>query len=378
MLSASYADDTVDWHENTGLGLSATRSIAAGAGGAAAVHAADLDGDGDADVLYAAYLDDAIYWHENLGSGAFAERRAVTVAADGAWDVHSADLDGDGDADVLSASLFEDTVGWHENLGGGRFAMRRAISTRTLGAVSVHAVDLDGDGDADVLSASLFEDTVGWHENLGGGRFAMRRAISTRTLGGFRCMRWTWTGTATGRAVGIAVRGHGRLAREPGRRGVLRASADLHGDVERGLGARGGPEWRRHCRGVVGPGVEWRDCMARTPGSRNSGQRDIGGRPESATGSDWEFAVTRPPPLAMPADAAGQDPVRTNGTTGSAAASLQFSDARLLADDISGGRSVYPADLDGDGDLDVLAASFRTPRSVGSKTRATGRSRRDT
>ena len=305
----------MNWHENAGLGLSATRPIAAGVDGAAAVHAADLDGDGDADVLYAAYLDDALYWHENLGGGGVrrpASRdggrgRSVGTYMPPTW-METATRT------CCSASLLDDTVGWFENLGGGTFAGRRAISMETLGAVSVHAADLDGDGDADVLSASLFDDGVGWHENLGGGAFAERRAISTQTLGAVSVHAADLDGDGDARrAVGIAV-GRQRLdgtrtwaaGRSPGavrsRRGCWGAVsvhvADLDGDGDMDvlaaasldgamywhenlgggeftvprvlwagpLGAasmhRHGPEWRRHRRCVAGRSAEWTDCKA--------------------------------------------------------------------------------------------------------------------
>lgn len=48
--------------------FSAQRVIATDAGSARSVHAADLDGDGDTDVLSASWYDGKIAWHENLGT----------------------------------------------------------------------------------------------------------------------------------------------------------------------------------------------------------------------------------------------------------------------------------------------------------------------
>ena len=180
VLSASRNDDKIAWHENLGNGtFSAQRVLTTDADGAHSVHAADLDGDGDADVLSASRNDDKIAWHENLGGGTFSAQRVVSTDADRPWSVHAADLDGDGDADVLSASENDDKIAWHENLGDGAFSTQRVLTTAAAGAVSVHAADLDGDGDADVLSASRDDDKIAWHENLGGGAFSTQRVLAT-------------------------------------------------------------------------------------------------------------------------------------------------------------------------------------------------------
>ena len=185
VLTASFFDDKIAWHENLGGGaFSEQRIITTAAQGAEWVHAVDLDGDGDADVLTASQNDDKIAWHENLGDGAFSEQRVITTQADGARSVHAADLDGDGDADVLSASVEDDKIAWHENLGGGEFSAQRVITTNADGAYTVHAADLDGDGDADVLSASGRDSKIAWYANLGGGAFSAQRVITTNAADG--------------------------------------------------------------------------------------------------------------------------------------------------------------------------------------------------
>lgn len=93
----------------------------------------------------------------------------VSLADDGASSVIAVDLDADGDTDLLSASAHNDTIAWHENLGGSppSFAAR-VISTTAQGASSVFATDLDNDGDVDVLSASQDDDKIAWYESDGG------------------------------------------------------------------------------------------------------------------------------------------------------------------------------------------------------------------
>jgi len=58
------------------------------------------------------------------------------------------------------------------------------ITTKARSARSVFAADIDGDGHQDVLSASAFDDTVAWYENTdGAGTFGAPRVISDEVDG---------------------------------------------------------------------------------------------------------------------------------------------------------------------------------------------------
>jgi uncharacterized repeat protein (TIGR01451 family) len=186
VLSATIGDDRIAWHENLGGGtFGGQQIISTSADGANSVYAVDLDGDGDMDVLSASYYDAKIVWYENLGGGTIdTTQQIISTSADGAYAVHATDLDGDGDMDVLSASYSDDKIAWYENLGGGTIdTTQQIISTNADGARSVHATDLDGDGDMDVLSASYSDDKIAWYENLGGGAFSGQQIISTSADG---------------------------------------------------------------------------------------------------------------------------------------------------------------------------------------------------
>ena len=171
MLSASGDDDKIAWYENTdGLGtFGPEQVITLNANYAVFVYAADLDGDGDADVLSASKVDDKIAWYENTdGLGTFGPQQVITTSADGAWSVYATDLDCDGDVDVLSASRHDNKIAWYENTDGfGTFGPQQVITTDADWAHCVYAADLDGDGDVDVLSASMVDDKIAWYENMG-------------------------------------------------------------------------------------------------------------------------------------------------------------------------------------------------------------------
>lgn len=176
VLTASYIDG-ISWYQNTnGIGDFDERHIVStSTRGAWSVFAADLDGDGDMDALSASYLDDKIAWYENVdGSGTFGRQQMISRSvASGVRSVQTADVDGDGDLDVLSASMGDNKIAWYENLDGrGSFGAQRVISLGVDRASSVHATDLDADGDLDILAGG--SDLV-WFENTDGrGSFGPR------------------------------------------------------------------------------------------------------------------------------------------------------------------------------------------------------------
>ncbi len=111
----------------------------------------------------------------------FTQRPAISTGADGALSVFAADLDDDGDIDVLSAADLGQEISWYENSDGlGNFDVGQVINTTAGNARAVYAADLDGDGHVDVLSASGFANgRISWHENTDGlGTFGPEQIIS--------------------------------------------------------------------------------------------------------------------------------------------------------------------------------------------------------
>jgi len=274
VLAAGDFGDTVAWFENTnGLGIFGPRRIVTtAADGPISIFATDLDGDGDIDVLSASHLDFKIAWYENTdGTGTFGVQQIINADAGIANGVLAADLDGDGDADVLSSSTYDDVVAWYENepdcngnglndgceiaansnrdcngnlwldecdvtyglgvdcnsngkldecdIGGSIVADCNAnnvpdecdlasgsstdcngnalpdecdvepvfpgqtITTGAPGVASVFASDLDGDGDIDVLSAAREDNSVAWYENTDGlGAFGAPNVLTSSSL----------------------------------------------------------------------------------------------------------------------------------------------------------------------------------------------------
>ncbi|MHC4844867.1 MAG: FG-GAP repeat domain-containing protein [Planctomycetota bacterium] len=184
LLWAAFANDTVAWHENLdGLGtFGPAQPITTNTNGVASAVAADLDGDLDLDVVTGSFGDDTVGWHENLdGLGSFGPRQVITTLTDSPWQVIAADVDGDLDNDVLSASIGDDVYAWYENTDGlGTFGPQQVIETQTNGPWAIVAADLDGDLDQDVISVSRLDDKIAWFRNTDGhGSFGREQLITT-------------------------------------------------------------------------------------------------------------------------------------------------------------------------------------------------------
>lgn len=184
VLVASQYDNKVVWCENTGNGsfgapINLTTSLTLASG----VHAADLDSDGDMDVLAIGGAHEKQLF-ENLGSGNFSSPQSFGGNSGFGESVTTSDLDGDGDLDVLYGQVNGGNphLGWVENLGNLSFANFQSVSNQYTGLHNILSKDLDGDGDLDLLAVSGTDSKLAWHENQGNTNFsAVQRIISIRS-----------------------------------------------------------------------------------------------------------------------------------------------------------------------------------------------------
>ncbi len=186
LVTGSIAADEVAWFRNGGTGtFGEAQILTQTVNGVHTVAVADLDGDGDLDIVSASRGDDKLAFYENLdGAGTFGPEMVISTEADGIWFVHPADLDGDGDIDLVTSSRDDDQVAWFENDGSGAFSGIQLISDQTGFPRSVCTADIDGDGKLDVISASEEDDKIAWYRHLDGeGTFGSQRIVTLQADG---------------------------------------------------------------------------------------------------------------------------------------------------------------------------------------------------
>ena len=108
-------------------------------------------------------------WFENLGGGRFSLRRPIASGADGVASVDASDFDGDGDLDLVCFLRDEAKLVWFRNMGDAGFSEERLIATKAGSPPLVAPADIDGDGDLDVLvgERGLYGlEPIVWYENL--------------------------------------------------------------------------------------------------------------------------------------------------------------------------------------------------------------------
>jgi len=292
------------------LAVSERHTVDGSFDGAQAVDAADVDGDGDVDVLGAAYNADDITWWENEdGTGTSWIEHTIDGSFNGATSVYATDMDGDGDIDVLGTAYIVDDIVWWENTDGtGTSWLEHIVDSEFYGAQAGYAIDIDGDGDIDVVGAGRYDGVITWWENIDG------------------------TGTSwTSRQV------DGNFS---GATSVYATDVDGDSDVDV-LGAG------RYCdeiawwENIDGTGISWtwHTVDASFDGATSvyatdfdgDGDADVFGTAYDADEITWWE--------------------NSNGTGTSWT-------KHVVNNDFGGAFSVYPEDLDDDGDLDVLGAAW--------------------
>jgi hypothetical protein len=167
---------------------------------------ADVDADGDLDLLVANATSNTVSVRLNDGKGTFSVGTAVPVGSN-PYDVVAADVEGDGDLDLV-ASTQNNTVSVRLNDGTGTFSGTTEVAVGS-NPVSLAMGDLDGDLDLDLLTANTASKTVSVRLNQAASATPSLISVSTAPRTGNTV---TLTGTNLTGATAVTFNGVAALA----------------------------------------------------------------------------------------------------------------------------------------------------------------------
>lgn len=282
------------------------------------IHAVDIDGDTDLDILALGDANqvDTIIWLENTGldSGVFGPAKFIDHTHE-TRSIFAADLDGDTDLDIVACSTgFDDRIFWFENTdGAGTFGERQIIANSGNNSL-IRAADLDRDGDNDIFWNRFSSGGVYWAANDGSGNFGAANLLVATTAEGLD-------------------------------------AADLDGDGDNEIIASHGgfPASVVYYNNTTPPGTPGTGSFSGTAtpigGINNAGPvvaADIDGinGPDVVAASGYDSGFGEPTGVVW---------FENNGSGG-------FAAAQNVASAADGPVGITVANLDGDGDLDVLYA----------------------
>jgi hypothetical protein len=98
----------------------------------------------------------------------FGEAEAITIDVVDLNNVYSVDMDNDGDLDIVSGSFEDNKIAWYENDGNGNFSAQQIISNYLTHLYRFYPMDKDCDGDVDFLAEYDYSDSgfsYAWLQN---------------------------------------------------------------------------------------------------------------------------------------------------------------------------------------------------------------------
>ena len=169
VIAGSATNGRLAWW-NLNHGSTGRVTIALAITNVATVHAADMNRDGVLDILAAIPGESRVAWFENNGGAATSwTDRTISSGLANPLSASAGDLDDDGDVDVVVALEGTGRVVWRNNVNGDGLTWQSSVIDTSFAGASFTAIaDVDRDGDMDVLAGARAAGFLAWWENIGG------------------------------------------------------------------------------------------------------------------------------------------------------------------------------------------------------------------
>jgi hypothetical protein len=161
-------------------GFSVSDSISTGLSTPSGIAISDVDGDGDVDILTDNYDNGTVALSKNNGNGTFA---AVTTFSAGITfpdGIAAGDLNGDGAVDLAVSGWDSGQISALLNSGSGAFSTTTAYTNNSPSQIKL--ADMDGDGDLDIVTTEASIYKVSIRANNGSGTLS---AASLYSIGNY-------------------------------------------------------------------------------------------------------------------------------------------------------------------------------------------------
>lgn len=184
VISASAIDKKIAWYRNLdGHGNFGFEQIISMETTPVNLEMYDVDGDGLDDLVFYNWQN-KIVWLKNLdGKGGFSDENVITTNTD-IYNYKLFDFNGNGHLDIiaiLNNSTFDERLVWYENIdGNGNFSEENLISVGNYFNGNLAIVDLNNDGLLDIITSiddGYSPSIVVWIENLGNANYAIQQVV---------------------------------------------------------------------------------------------------------------------------------------------------------------------------------------------------------
>jgi len=327
---------------------------------------ADFDHDGDLDVITATSSE--MIWYRNIGAGDYREH-VLSEVPPYISELNVADLDGDGDTDIAISE--SGSIAWYENHENQTLTKHSLIDLAAItrlgdaySGLAIRIADLDSDGDLDLVSG--VENTFGfgamngrvyWHENDGAGMF------TTHYIDGFGVARNEYLFDMELDVVDLDQDGDSDIVVTAATEIIWYENSDQQFE-ERQIAYR---QSGTHTDAISADFDQDGDVdiisiefFGRTLAFHENRGQESFSRSVIVTG-DFGFSALSTADIDADGDldivvsVSGNSSIESNSRLFVNLGSGNFSDSSIVNCDL-GNVHLVPADLDGDGDIDLLAA----------------------